>query len=103
MNMLDDEGDDTFQGTRLSYYYLSDGERSAVEQMSSTVGEETVWPLLSPRDRDQRHYIVAKFLQREFDASRAEVTLLHQHGHQQTQLLRQQQSQSATADSTRER
>ena len=31
------------------------------------------------------------------------MTLLHQHGHQQTELLRQQHSQSATAASTRER
>ena len=31
------------------------------------------------------------------------MTLLHQHGHHQTELLRQQQSQSATAASTRER
>ena len=71
--------------------------------MSLTVGEEAVWSLLSSRNRDQQHSIIAKFLQRELDASRAEVTLLHQHGHQQTELLRQQQSQSATAASTRER
>ena len=103
MNMLDDEGDDTFHGTRKSYSYLSDVEWSAVERMSSTVGEEAVWSLLSSRDRNQQHSIIAKFLQRELDASRAEVTLLHQHGHQQTELLRQQQSQSATAASTRER
>uniref|UniRef100_M4B3B1 Uncharacterized protein n=1 Tax=Hyaloperonospora arabidopsidis (strain Emoy2) TaxID=559515 RepID=M4B3B1_HYAAE len=134
MNMLDEEGDDTFHGTRESYSYLaarfrgdrsddrlcsirfdsrvvsfsivttlSDAEWSAVERMSSTVGEGAVWSLLSSRDRDQQHFIIAKFLQEELDASRAEVTLLHQHGHQQTELLRQQQSQSATAVSTRER
>ena len=89
MNMLDDEGDDTFYGTRESYY-LSDVEWSAVERMSATAGEEAVWSLLSSRDRDQQHSVIAKSLQRELDASRAEVTLLHQLGHQQTELLRQQ-------------
>ena len=101
MNMLDDDGDDTFHGTRESYSYLSDVEWSAVGRMSSIVGEEAVWSLLSSRDRDRQHSIIAKLLQRELDASRAEVTLLHRHDHQQTELLRQ--SQSATAASTRER
>ena len=101
--MLDDEGDDTFHGTRESYSYFSEVEWGMVEQMSSTVGKEAVWSLLSSKDRDQQHSIIAKFLQRELGASRAEVTLLHQHGHQQTELLRQQLSQSATAASTRER
>ena len=81
MNMLDDEGDDTFHGTHESYSYLSDVEWSAVERVSSIVGEEAVWSLLSSRGRDQQHSIIAKFLQRELDASRAELTLLHQHGH----------------------
>uniref|UniRef100_M4B661 Uncharacterized protein n=1 Tax=Hyaloperonospora arabidopsidis (strain Emoy2) TaxID=559515 RepID=M4B661_HYAAE len=100
--MLDDEGDDTFHGTRESYSYLSNVEWSVVERMSSTVGKEAVWSLLSSRDRDQQHSIIDKFLQRELDASRAEVTVLHQRGHQQTELLKQQQSQSATAASIRE-
>uniref|UniRef100_M4BMU6 Uncharacterized protein n=1 Tax=Hyaloperonospora arabidopsidis (strain Emoy2) TaxID=559515 RepID=M4BMU6_HYAAE len=99
MNMLDDEGDDT----RESYYYLSDVQWSAVERMSSTVGEDAVCSLLSSRDREQQHSAIAKFLQQELDASRAEVTLLHQHCHQQTKIVRQQQSQSATAASTRDR
>ena len=102
MNMSYDEDDDTFHGTRESYSYLSDVEWSAFERMSSTVVEEAVLSLLSSRDRHQQHSVIAKFLQRELDASRAEVTLLHQHGHQQTELLRQQQYQSATAASTRE-
>ena len=63
MNILDDEGDDTFHGTRKSYSYLSDVEWSAVERMSSTVGEEAVWSLLSSRDRDQHHSVIAMFLQ----------------------------------------
>ena len=103
MNILDDKGDYTFRGTRESYSYSSDVEWSAVERMSSNVGEEAVWSLLSSRDRYQQHSVIAKFFQRALDASRAEVTLLHQHGHKQTELLRQQQSQSATAASTRER
>ena len=83
MNMLDDEeSDDTFHGTRESYSYLSDVEWSAVERMSSTVGEEAVWSLLSSGVKYQQHFIIAKFLQRELDASRAEVTMLHQQGHQ---------------------
>ena len=81
MNVLDKEGDDTFHGTRESYSYLSGVEWSAIERMSSTVGEEAPWCLLSSRDRNQQHSIIAKFLQRELDASRAELTLLHQHGH----------------------
>ena len=89
MNTLDDEGDDTFHGTRESYFCLSDVEWSGVEGMSSTVGEEAVWSLLYSRDKDQQHSIIAKFLQRELEASRAKVNLLHQHGHQQTDLLRQ--------------
>ena len=75
--MLDDEGDDTLHDTRESYSYLSDIQWSAVERMSSTAGEEAVWSLLSSRDRDQQNLIIAKLLQRELDASRAEVTLLH--------------------------
>ena len=103
MNMSYDEDDDTFHGTRENFSYLSDLEWSAFERMSSTVGEEAVWSLLSSRDRDEHHSIIAKLLQRELDASRAEVTLLHRHGHQHTDLLRHQQSQYATAASTRER
>ena len=101
--MLDDKGDDTFHGTRESYSYLSGVEWSAVERMSSTVGEEAVWSLLSSRDRDQQHSIIAKFWQRELDASRAEVTLLQQHGHRQTELLRQQQFNAAVGGTTRTR
>ena len=102
MNMLDDEGDETFHCTRESYSYLSDVGWSAVERMSSTVCEEAVWSLLSSRDRYQQHSTIAKFLQRELDASRGEVNLLHLHGHQQTELLRQQQFQSVTEASTHE-
>ena len=71
--------------------------------MISTVGDEAVWSLLSSNDRDQQHSIIAKFIQRELDTAQAEVTQLHQQGHQQNELLRQQQFQSAVAASTRER
>ena len=77
MKMLDDKGDDTFHGTRESYTHLSDVEWSAVERISSTVGEEAVWSLLPLRDKDQQHSVIAKFLQRELDPSQTEVTLLH--------------------------
>ena len=104
MNMLDDEeSDETFHGTREDYSYLSDIEWSVVERISSTEGEEAVWALLSLKDKYQQHYVIAKFLQRELDASRDEVTMLEQQGHQQTELIRQQQSQSDAAASTRER
>ena len=56
MNMLDDEeSDDTFHGTREIYSYSGDIEWNATERMSSTVGEEAVWSLLSSRDKDQQH------------------------------------------------
>ena len=71
--------------------------------MSSTVGEEDARSLLSSRDMEQHHSTIAKLLQRELDASRAEVTLLHQHGHQQTELLRRQQSQAAVGGTTHTR
>ena len=57
--MLDNEGDDTFHGTRESYSYLRAVKWSAAERMSSTVGEEAVWYLLSSRDRDQKHSLIA--------------------------------------------
>ena len=56
--------------------------------MNSTVGEEAVWSLPSLNDRDQQRFIIAKFMQRELDAARAEVTQLHQQGRQQNELLR---------------
>ena len=71
--------------------------------MTSTVGEEAVWSLLSSNDRYQQYSITPQFIQRELDAARAEVTQLHQQGHQHNELLRQRQSQSDVAASTRER
>ena len=99
MNMLDEVEGDKFHGTRESYSHLSDIEWSAIERMSSTVGEEAIWTMLSTRDRDQQHTVISKFLQRELDESRAQVTLLQQRDHQRNEELRQSQS----AQSTRER
>lgn len=59
------------------------------------MGEHAVWTMLSGSDRDQHHTTVAKFIQHERDESRRKVTLIHQQGTQQAELLRQQQAQSA--------
>ena len=82
MDMLYEVKGVRFHGTRESYSYLSDVEWSAVERMSSTVGEDVIWSMLSTRDRDQQHSVISKFLQREYDALRVQVTLLQQKYHQ---------------------
>ena len=92
MNMLDDDSD-SFHATRDGYSYLSDIEWSAVERMSSTIGEHAVSAMLSALDRDGQHAAVAKFIQHELDASQERVTLLHQQGSQQAELLREQGAQ----------
>ena len=76
MHMLDEVEGDRFYGTRESYSYLSDVEWSAVERMSSTVGEDAIWFMLSTRDIEQQHSVISKFLQREADKLLAQVTLL---------------------------
>ena len=76
MNMLDEVEGDRFHGTRESYSYMSYVEWSAVERVSSTVGEDAIWAMLSTRDRDQQHSVISKFLQREADEALAHVTLL---------------------------
>ena len=113
MNMLDDDSD-SFHATREGYPHLSDIEWGAVERMSSTVGEHAVCAMLSALDRDGQHAAVVKFIQHELDAAREKVTLLHQQGFQQSQLLRelgaqqfellrQQQSQTAVPGPTHAR
>ena len=82
MDMLYEVKGVRFHGTRESYSYLSDVEWSAVERMSSTVGEDVIWSMLSTRDRDQQHSVISKFLQREYDALQVQVTLLQQKYHQ---------------------
>ena len=101
MNLLHDVDGDSLHGTRESYSHLSNIEWSAIERMRSTVGEGAIWDMLSSRDRDQQHVVISKFLQRELDETRAQVTLLQQQDHQRTEALRQQQSQSS--EPTRER
>ena len=67
----------------------------AIERMSSTVGKEAIWVMLSSRDMDQQHSITKKFLERELGESRAQMALLNQQDRQRTETLRQQQSKSA--------
>ena len=87
MNMLDDEGDD-FHPKHESYSHLSQIEWDAVERLSSMIGQEAVGAL----GPDGQHATIAKFIQNELDAEREKVTLLHQQGSQQTELLRQRQA-----------
>ena len=103
MNMLHDVDGDSLHGTRESYSHVSDIEWSAIERMRSTVGEEAIWVMVSSRDRDQQHVVISKFLQRELDESRAQVTLLQRQDHQLTEALRQQQSQSTEPTRVRRR
>ena len=88
MDMLDEVEGDRFHGARESYSYLSDIEWSAVNRMSSTVGEDAIWSMLSTRDRDQQHSAISKFLQREADELQVQVALLQQQHHQRNEELR---------------
>ena len=88
MSILDDEGDD-FHPTYESYSHLSQIEWEAVERLISTIGQEAVGALLSALWPDGQHATIAKFIQNELDAVREKVTLLHQQGSQQTELLRE--------------
>ena len=91
MNMLDDEGDD-FHPAHGSYSHLSQIEWDTVERLSSKIGQEAIGALLSALGPDGQHATIAKFIQNEFDVEREKVTLLHQQGSQQFELLRQQQT-----------
>ena len=68
MDMLDEVEGDRFHGTRKSYSHLSDIKWSAVEHMSSIVGEVAIWTMLSTRDIYQ-HSVISKILQQELDES----------------------------------
>ena len=103
MNMLDDVDGDRFHGFRESYSHLSDIEWSAIERISSTVGKESIWVMLSSKDRDQQHVVISKFLQQKLDQSRARVTFLQQQDHQRTEELIHQQSQSSEPTCERRR
>ena len=88
MHMLDDEGND-FYPTHESYSHLSRIEWDTVERLSSTIGKEAIGALLSALGPDGQHATIAKFIQNELDAEQEKVTLLHQQGSQQTELLRE--------------
>ena len=88
MNMLDDEGD-AFHPTHESYSHLSQIEWDTVERLSSTIGQEAVGALLSALGPDGQHATIAKFIQNELNVDREKVTLFHQQGSQQTELLRE--------------
>lgn len=75
MNMLSDE-EERFHATRESYSQLSDVEWSAVERMSSIVGEHAVCAMLSSLDSDEQHAVIVKFIQQELDVYREKVILL---------------------------
>ena len=111
--MLDEE--DSFHAMRGSYPpHSSDIEWSAVERMSSTIGETAISAMLESLDRDQQHAAISRFIQNELVAEREKVALLHQQGSQQaeqlgelgaqqTELLRQQQFNAAVGGTTHTR
>ena len=92
MNMLDDEGDD-FHPTRERYSHLSQIEWEAVERLSSTIGQEAVGALLSALGPGDQHGTTAKFIHNELYVEREKVTLLHQQGSQQKELLSEHRAQ----------
>ena len=92
MNMLDVEGNE-FHPTHESYSHLSQIEWDAVERLSSTIGQEAVGALLSALGPDGLLATIAKSIQNELDVEREKVTLLHQQGSQQTELLREHSAQ----------
>ena len=78
MNMLDNDGENVHT-TRESYSYLRNIDFSAVEHAVSAMP--------SALDGDEQHAAVAKFIQHELDESQEKVTLLHQQGSQQEDML----------------
>ena len=82
MDMLDDSGN-THHVSRESYSFLNDIERSAVERMSSTVGNDAILAMLSGLDRDALHSAIAKFIQHELDEAKEKEALLDQQGSNQ--------------------
>ena len=77
MDMSDDNGVTHHAQRDDSYSFLSDIERSAVERMSSTVGNDAILAMLSNLDRDALHSAIAKFIQHELDEAREKVVLLN--------------------------
>ena len=112
MNMLDEE--ESLHATREDYTHLSNIEWSAVERMSSTLGETAISSMLKSLDGDQQHASISRLIQNELVAEREKVALLHQQGSQQaeqlrelgaqqTELLRQQQFNAAVGGTTHTR
>ena len=106
MNMLDEE--ESLHATREDYTHLSDIEWSSVDRTNSTVGETAISAMLESLGRDQQHASISRLIQNELVAEREKVALLHQQGSQQaeqsreigaqqTELLRQQQFNTAVA------
>ena len=60
MNMLDEEK--IFHGKREGFIHLSDIEWSAVERMSSTVGQTAISAMLESLERDQQHADIARWI-----------------------------------------
>ena len=59
--MWDEE--ESLHATREDYTHLSNIEWSAVERMSSTVGETAISAMLESLDRDQQHAAISRFIQ----------------------------------------
>ena len=91
MNMLD-EGVENRVVTRDDFPHLSDVEWAAVGRLTATIGVLAVSAMLLGLSADEQHSAVAKFLQQELDASRAEIASLHQ---------QQQQTNAAVGGSMR--
>ena len=61
---------------REDYTHLRDIEWSAVEHMSSTVGETAISAMLESLDRYQQHAAIARSIQNELVSERDKVALL---------------------------
>ena len=100
--MLDDSGN-THHVSRESYSFLSDIERSVVERMSSTVGNDAILAMLSNLNRDSLRSAIAKFIEHELDEVKEKVALLNHQGSQQAELMRLQQVQTRVPGMTHTR
>ena len=103
MDMSDDN-----EGTHHAQHddsnsFLNELEKSAVEQMGSTVGKDAIMVILSGLDRDALYSAIVKFIQHEFDEAREKVALLNQQGSQQAELLRLHQIQTTVPGITHTR
>ena len=67
---MSDDNESTHHATRDSCSFLSEIERSAVGQMSSSVGSDAIMAMLSGLERDALHSSIAKFMQHEIDEAK---------------------------------